>query len=52
MAKRRDVALLLQFEAHAIDAAGGVDGEDEGEIDGLPAFALRGSRTGDNDKKQ
>ena len=45
MAERRDVALLLQFETHLVDAARGIDREHEREIDGLAALPLRGSGT-------
>ena len=44
VAERRHIALLLQFEAHLIDAAGRIDREHEREIDLLAGVALlRGS---------
>ena len=40
MAERRDIALLLQLEAHLIDAAGSIDREHEREVDLLAGIAL------------
>ena len=45
MTERRDVSLLLQFEAHLIDAARGIDCKHQREIDRLAAAALRGGGT-------
>ena len=55
MTEGRDVALLLQFEAHAIDAAGGIDRQNKREVDRLAAFPLRGCRTdyeGENKERE
>jgi len=49
MPERRDVALLLQFEAHAIDAAGGIDGEHEREVDGLGRLRGDGESEGNGE---
>ena len=49
MTERGDVALLLQFEAHLVDTAGGIDREHQREIDGLPGAALRGGGTDDDE---
>ena len=40
MAERRDIALLLQFEANLIDAAGSIDREHESKIDLSAGIAL------------
>jgi len=44
VAERRDVALLLQFEPHLIDAARSVHREHQRKIDRLPGRTLRGRR--------
>jgi hypothetical protein len=51
VAKRRHVALLLQLEAHLIDAARGIDCKHQREIDRLAAAALRRGRT-DGDERE
>ena len=48
MAERRHVALLLQLEANLVDAARGIDGQHEREIDRLATAALCGG----GDRKQ
>jgi hypothetical protein len=52
VAERRDVALLLQFEAHLIDAARGIDREHQRKVDGLPGRALRGGGVDQGRKEQ
>ena len=54
MAERRDVALLLQFEAHLIDAARGIDREHERKVDRLamPARVARRRRAEEAEKQQ
>ena len=50
MPKRRDITLLLQLEAHLIDAAGGIDREHEREVDRLAGVALL--RAGGRDEEE